>query len=151
MSVTVDANVLLYASDEQSPRGAGARALLERLAAGPDLVYLFWPVVMAYLRIATHPGIFRTPLDPRVARANLDNLIDRPHVRTPGEGAGFWKVFQETVEADVVRGNLVADAHIAALMRQHRVGTIWTADRDFQRFRGITARDPYDAARPSGP
>jgi toxin-antitoxin system PIN domain toxin len=145
MSVTVDANVLLYASDEQSPRHEPARGLLERLAAGPGILYVFWPVVMAYLRIATHPGIFEQPLDPGAARANLGALLDRPHVRSPGEATGFWAVYRDTVGQDVIRGNLVTDAHIAALMRQHGVGTIWTSDRDFRRFPDITARDPNEA------
>ena len=145
MSVTLDANVLLYASDSHSPRHRRARDLVERLAAGPDLVYVFWPVAMAYLRIATHPRIFENPLDPAVARANLRDLLNRPHLRCPGEGSGFWKVYEDTVDHDVIRGNLVPDAHIAALMRQHGVGTIWTADRDFRRFPEIVSRDPYTA------
>lgn len=143
MTVTVDANVLLYASDGHSPRHRTARDLLERLAAGPSLVYVFWPVAMAYLRISTHPSVFANPLDPDVARVNLGSLLDRAHVRCPGERSGFWSVYQDTVDGDVIRGNLVTDAHIAALMRQHGVGTIWTADRDFRRFTDVTARDPY--------
>jgi len=141
MTVTVDANVLLYASDEQSPRHKIARDLLEQLAAGPGLVYLFWPVAMAYLRIAT--SVFDNPLPPDVARANLAAVLDRPHVRCPGEGTGFWRIYQDTVGTDAIRGNLVTDAHIAALMRQHGVSTIWTADRDFRRFADIKSRDPY--------
>jgi len=143
MSVTIDANVLLYASDVQSPRHRPARELLERLGAGPDIVYIFWPVAMAYLRIATHPGVFEHPLDPEAARGNLTALLGRAHVRCPGESDGFWRVYGETVGDDVIRGNLVADAHIAALMRQHGVGVIWTADRDFRRFASVSARDPY--------
>lgn len=143
MSETVDANILLYASDAQSVRRPQAQRLLERLAVGPDLVYVFWPVAMAYLRIATHPRIFDRPLDPATARANLGNLLDRPHVRCPGEQDGFWGLFEDTVGGDVIRGNLVTDAHIATLMRQHGVATIWTNDRDFRRFPGIAARDPY--------
>lgn len=143
MSVTVDANLLLYASDATSPRQPAAAALLKGLAAGPGLVYVFWPVAMAYLRIATHPGMFEQPLAPDVARGNLGRLLARPHVRSPGEITGFWRVFQDTVGDDVVRGNLVTDAHIAALMRLHGVATIWTADRDFRRFADITTRDPY--------
>ncbi|MEO5678472.1 MAG: TA system VapC family ribonuclease toxin [Acidimicrobiales bacterium] len=143
MSVAIDANILLYASDDDSPRQPAARALLGELAAGPDLVYVFWPVVMAYLRIATHRSIFARPLDPVTARANVDGLVRRPHVRCPGESDGFWALFESTVAPDVVRGNLVTDAHIATLMRQHGVSSIWTADRDFRRFPGISTRDPY--------
>ncbi|WP_132432632.1 PIN domain-containing protein [Pseudonocardia endophytica] len=82
------------------------------------------------------------PLDPSIARGNLDALVSRPHVRSPGEGDAFWKSFQDVVADDTVRGNLVPDAHIAALMREHGVTTIWTSDRDFRRFPGITSRDP---------
>jgi uncharacterized protein len=148
MSVAIDANVLLYASDQRSPRHSCARDLLERLVAEPGLVYLFWPVAMAYLRIATPPAVFKHPLDPQVAQANLSALLERAHIRCPGEDPGFWTLYQDTVGGDVVggdvvRGNLVPDAHIAALMRQHGVSTIWTADRDFKRFPDIAARDPY--------
>lgn len=58
---------------------------------------------MAYLRTATHPRIFERPLDPSVARANLDAFVSRQHVRCPGEGDRFWPAFQ-----DVVTGNISA-------------------------------------------
>lgn len=145
MSVAVDANLLLYASDAASPRHRTAVDLLARLGEGPGLVHVFWPVAMAYLRISTHPRVFEEPLAPDVARANLAGLLARPHVRSPGEGEGFWQVFEDTVGEDVVRGNLVTDAHIAALMRQHGVSTVVTADRDFRRFPDITVQDPYAA------
>jgi toxin-antitoxin system PIN domain toxin len=144
VSVTVDANVLLYASDASSARSVSAQALLRRLATGPGLVYVFWPVAMAYLRIATHPAVFARPLEPDLARANLDGLLALPNVRTVGENERFWPVYQAVARDAVVRGNLVPDAHIAALMQLHGVSTIWTADRDFRRFPDITARDPYD-------
>jgi toxin-antitoxin system PIN domain toxin len=146
MSVTIDANILLYASDDRSPRHTSAVNLLARLATGPGLVYLFWPVAMAYLRIATHPSVFDQPLHPGEARQNLDQLIGRAHVRCPGEAERFWQVYQDLVGDDAIRGNLVTDSHIAALMRQHGVATIFTADRDFRRFPGISARDPYSEA-----
>ena len=148
MSVTIDANILLYASDDSSPRHDSAVTLLAQLATGPGLVYLFWPVAMAYLRIATHPSVFHQPLDPAQARQNLDQLVGRAHVRCPGEADRFWQVYQDLVGDDAIRGNLVTDSHIAALMRQHGVSTIFTVDRDFRRFPGITARDPYAEATP---
>jgi uncharacterized protein len=142
MSVTVDPNVLIYASNEADPVHAPARALVERLAAGPELVYLFWPVLMAYLRIVTHPAILPSPMSPLVAIANVTALISRPHVRAPGEAEGFWRVYR-SIAGGHTRGNAVTDAHIAALMRQHGVTTIYTRDRDYRRFDGIRAQDPF--------
>ena len=143
MSHTVDANVLLYASDDSSPRQSAARQLLETIAAGPDLAYLFWPTIIAYLRIATHAAVFDRPLPARDAIANVEALLSRPHVRAPGEQPEFWRRYRAVADDATPTGNLVSDAHLVALMLQHEVRTIWTHDRDFRRFKGIDVRDPF--------
>ena len=143
MSVTVDANVLVYASNEAEPVHQPARELLESLSAGPEIVYLFWPAIMGYLRIVTHPSVLPRPLDPAEANANIGALIALPHIRTPGEGEGFWGLYLDT-RNDPDRGNDVPDGHLAALMRQHGVRTIYTRDRDFRRFDGIVDENPFD-------
>ena len=143
MSATVDANVLVYASNEAEPVHQPARRLVERLAAGPEIVYLFWPTIMGYLRIVTHPSVLPRPLSPREAISNIEALIAAPHVRTPGEQEGFWELYLAT-RNEVDRGNDVPDGHLAALMRQHGVSTIYSRDRDFRRFDGIVAENPFD-------
>ena len=59
MSFGIDANILLYASDQGSPRAAEARRFLEDCARNGQPFALAWPTLMAYLRIATHPKIFQ--------------------------------------------------------------------------------------------
>lgn len=144
MSSTVDANLLLYASDTSSPYHDAAKAFLAQRAAGPDLFYLFWPTIMAYLRIATHPAIFEDPLDPEIASANVEGLLALPHVRTGSETERFWEIWRSTTRRVVVRGNLVPDAHVVALMREHGVGIIWSSDRDLRKFDGIRVKDPFE-------
>ena len=143
MSRTIDANVLLYASDASSPNHQVALATLEALAAGPGIVYLFWPTAMAYLRVATHPSIFARPLSLDEAIDNLDGLLARPHVRTAGEGEAFWRHFRDLAADARPGGNLVPDAHLVALMQEHVVGALVTHDRDYRRVRGITVQDPF--------
>lgn len=146
MSVTVDTNVLIHALDTADPLSGTAYELLERLARGPELLYVFWPVIMGFLRIATHRGIKERPLTPEDAISNVTALIDRPNVRTPGEAPGFLDAYRATAPPHT-GGNRVPDAHLAALMRQHGVRVIYTRDRDFRRFDGIDARDPFAGAR----
>lgn len=143
MSSTVDANILIYASNASDPLHEAAEALVRRLAAGPELVYLFWPTLLGYVRIATHPAILPRPLSPREAMSNVETLLDRPHIRVPGEADGFWPLFR-SIAGDQVRGNDVPDAHLAALMQQNGVRLIYTRDRGFRRFDGIEARDPFE-------
>jgi uncharacterized protein len=143
MSSTIDANVLLYASDSSSDRHDEAKRFLRSWASGPELVYVFWPTVMAYLRIATHPRIFKEPLPRSVAASNVASLVQLDHVQTGSESERFWELFQSTTSDVVVQGNLVPDAHLVTLMRQFGVAEIWTRDRDFLKFDAIRVRDPF--------
>jgi toxin-antitoxin system PIN domain toxin len=142
LSTTLDANVLVYAANRDDPLHERAEALVRRLAAGPEIVYLFWPTLLGFLRLVTHPSILSRPMAARDAERNIEALIDRPHVRAPGEDEGFWQ-FYRSAAGDHARGNEVPDAHLAALMRQHGVRLIYTRDRGFRRFDGIDARDPF--------
>ena len=88
--------------------------------------------------------MFARPLSASEALGNIDQLLARPHVQSPGEGDRFWPSFREVAQDATPTGNLVADAHIVALMLENDVRTIWTRDRDFRRFSGIEVRDPFD-------
>ena len=56
-----------------------------------------------------------------------------------------------TVASDVTpRGNLVPDAHLVALVREHGVSTSGSHDRDFRKFRGITVKDPFSVEHSTG-
>lgn len=143
MSYALDANILLYASDQGSPKSKTAQRVINGAAAGPELVYLAWPTVMAYLRIATHPGIFATPLTPSEALRNVGALLERPHVRAVSESDGFLDAYRRLTNDAVVRGNLVPDAHVATILLQHGVTTIYTNDRDFLKFPDLKVNDPF--------
>lgn len=124
-----------------------AQQLVARFAAGPELGYLFWPVLMGYLRIATHPIVFARPLSLARAAANLDALVQRPHVRVPSEGRDFWLIARAALDEVSAAGNLIPDAHLVALMRAYGVSTIWSADRDLRKFDGIRVKDPFPKPR----
>lgn len=147
MSYTVDANVLLFASDRSSRFHEQAAAFVAQMAKGPALAYLFWPTTLAYLRIATHPAIFDSPLSHEEAIGNVQALVDMPHIQGTGEHERFWHVFRDVARDVRPVGNLVPDAHLVALMIEHGVGQIWTHDRDYRKFKGITVRDPFEETR----
>jgi toxin-antitoxin system PIN domain toxin len=143
LSFTFDANVVLYASDEASDYHRAALDFLAGVASGNELVYLFWPTAMAYLRIATHPAIFDRPLRPAEAVGNIETLLALPQVQVVGEHDRFWASFRRVAGDVDARANLVADAHLVALMVENGVRTIWTHDRDYRRFDAIDVRDPF--------
>ena len=144
MSQTIDTNILIYATHTASPFHQRARALVEHLVAGPALAYIMWPVILGYLRIVTHPTILETPLSSQDAMKNIENIISPSHIRVVGEGDDFWAAFHRVAEDMKPRGKLVPDAHLVALMQEHSVSNIWTHDRDFRKFSGITMKDPTE-------
>ena len=142
MSFAFDVNILLYASDTGSPYFERAKAFIEACIAERELFYLGWPTVMSYLRIATHAAVFGRPLSPDEAMTNIETLLSLPHARLLSEDEGFWDVYRATTAEAPTRGNLVPDAHLAALLRSHGVKTLYTHDRDFLKFPFLDVRDP---------
>jgi uncharacterized protein len=143
VSYSLDVNVLLYASDGASDRHQRARQFLESCAAGPELLCLTWPTLMSYLRIATHPRIFSAPLSPDDALGNISALIELPHVRTVSELDNFIDAYRQVAGDIPVRGNLVPDAHVATILFQHGIRTLYSNDRDFRKFPTLQVRDPF--------
>lgn len=150
MSATLDVNILVYAADETSGRHGRARALLEHVATSPSITYLFWPVLLGYMRIITHPAIVEAPVSPEAALADIDDLIGRPQIVVAGEGDRFWSGFKSVARAVQPRGALVPDAHLVALMTEHGVAQVWSNDRDFRKFDGVSAINPFDAKYSAG-
>jgi uncharacterized protein len=145
MSFAVDVDLLLYASDRDAPQHGRAVDFLSSCAQGPQVFCLAWPTLMGYLRMATHPRLFAQPLTHADALRNVESLMSLPHCRVIGELPGFWAAYRE-VTADVpTRGNLVPDAHLAALLRDNGVTTLYTHDRDFRKFGFLDVRDPLAA------
>jgi toxin-antitoxin system PIN domain toxin len=153
VSVTVDAGILLHASDSSSRLHEPAVSLVRELASGPEIFYLFWPVALAYMRVATDLGVFREPMTHEQAKANIDGLLARPNVRAVGEEDAFWEAYGKAAPGVFLRGDFVAHGYLVSLIRQYRVWTLWSHDPEFKQFPGITVRDPFipqSAARAPG-
>lgn len=142
MSYAIDVNLLLYATDPGCDEYDAASAFLKGCVEGSEVCCLAWVTVMSYLRMATHARIFREPLSPSEAVANIDALLGLAHVRVLGENDGFWAGYKEIVSEVRARANLVPDAHLATILRQYGVKVLYTRDRDFRKFAFLEVRDP---------
>ena len=146
MSYAIDVNILLYASNNDAPNQEAAVRFLKETSSRRELMGIPFPVALGYLRIATHARIFRHPLTPEEAMANLDTLAALPNVRFLSEREGFFDDYRELTASLTARGNLVPDAHIATILRQHDIRVLYTSDRDFRRFEFLDVRDPFTPA-----
>ena len=141
----VDANLLLYAVDVESPdHGVAAAWLTERLN-GPRRVGIPWLSLVAFVRIATHPRASRSPLSPAAAWSHVQDWLACDVAWTPGPTGRHAEVLGELITRHRLSGNVVTDAHLAALAIEHGL-VVCSADADFARFAEIRWDNPL---RPS--
>ena len=76
--------------------------------------------------------------------SNVEALLRLPNFRVLSEQEGFWEVYRGIAADFPVRGNMVPDAHLAALLRQHGITTLYTNDRDFRKFDFLKLRNPFE-------
>lgn len=141
-----DANLLIYAHDEASPHHAGARAWWESALSGTEPVGLVWVVVLAFTRLLTHPTLSQNPLSIAEVRAMVEQWMASPAVRLIGLSEQALPRYFDLLEDADGGGNLSTDALIALHALEHSA-TIYSNDRDFDRFAGVKWINPLTQKR----
>ena len=139
--IVPDINLLVYAYRDEAPEHGVAKEWWERLLNGSERVGLSWVVISGFVRIITHRNVSHNSLAPSLAIDAVNEWFDFPHVVTVHPGANHLSLFRANLEAAGVGGNLVTDAHIAALAMEYQA-EVHTNDSDFARFPGLRWRNP---------
>ncbi len=136
-----DVNVLVYAHREDSPHHAACLNWLESTINGDESFGLSELVLSSFLRIVTHPKVFAKPSPLTTALEFTEQLRSRPNAVVVAAGRRHWDIFSNLCLEAGTKGNLVADAYLAAMAIE--AGCEWvTTDRDFSRFKGLRWRHP---------
>ena len=98
--------------------------------------------VAGYLRIVTNPRIFSEPTPLDRAMTVVDDLTKRAGCVPVAAGPRHWPIMRRLLKDADARGNLVPDAHLAAIAIEHGA-TVATRDRGFARFPGLSWFDPF--------
>ena len=139
--ILVDANILIYAVNDDSPHHPAAKNWLESALSGTETIGLAWAVVLAFLRITTRGDLFEQPLSPEDAIGYVDDWMGQPCVKPVSAGRNHWRFLRELLAATGTAANLTSDAHLAALALE-RGCPVYSTDSDFARFRGVKAVNP---------
>jgi hypothetical protein len=141
-----DVNILVYAFRADAPHHAEYRGWVERSLATDEPFGYSDLVLSGFIRVVTHPRVFREPdgLDDAIAYA--DSIRRQPGAVEVRPGARHWEIFRRLCERVDARGNLIPDAFHAALAIES--GSTWvTSDRDYSRFPGLRVIHPLDEER----
>lgn len=141
--ILVDANLLLYAYNASAFEHERAKAWLEDALSGAEPVAFTWPVLLAFIRIATNSRAFPSPLSRQEATLAVSSWLDQPQAVLLSPGEKHWELLQRLLSDGKVVGPLVSDAHLAALTIEHG-GTLFTTDRDFSRFSNLRFKNPFE-------
>lgn len=139
--ILVDANLLLYARDSSSGHHQAARDWLTGQMNGAARVGLPWASLTAFARIATHPRVYDRPLTADQVWDQVEEWLGAGPAWVPHPTERHAAVLGELVRRHDVRGNLVADAALAALAIEHGL-EICSADTDFARFPEVAWSNP---------
>ena len=137
----VDANVLLYAVNSASEHHVASRRWLDGALSGADIVGLAWVPLLAFARLTTKHGLFPTPLAQEDAMAQIRDWCSAPSAVLVHPTARHADVLSDLLSRVGTGGNLVNDAHLAALAVEHRASVV-TYDSDFGRFDGMRWHTP---------
>lgn len=144
--ILVDANLLVYAVVEEMPDNARAARWLEERLNGVDRMGIPWPSLVAFLRVVTNSRVFRAPMDSATAWRQVEAWIACPIVWIPNPTPRHVEIFGKLVTDARATGNLVHDAHLAALALEHGL-TVASTDGDFARFSGVRWVNPLATRR----
>jgi len=139
--ILVDANLLIYAIDQESVHHAKAHAWIEQILSETTPVGIAWIVVLAFLRITTLKRLTRNALSSERAIAYVDSWLAMPHVSLVLPGEQHWPILRNLIQLSGTAGNLTSDAHLAALAIELGY-TVFTADNDFSKFAGVSVVNP---------
>jgi uncharacterized protein len=147
----VDTNILLYAANSDCREHDVCFELLEKARNQAGAWYATWSILYGFLRIVTHPRVLSQPWEMESAYGFVKSLLSAPGFSLLVETDRHALVVGEIIsEIPDLTGNIVSDLHVAALMREHGIATIYTRDVDFHRFPFLRVIDPISGAAPSG-
>lgn len=141
--IGIDTNILIYAVRAESKFHSAALTLISQLAEHSTPWAIPWPCAYEFLRVVTHPRVFSPPSEPEEAVATLETLRQSPSLVMLGDGPTHFRVMTSVLRTSGASGNLIHDAHIAAICIEHGVSELFTMDRDFARFPGLKVTRPF--------
>ena len=139
--ILIDANLLLYAYDPDSPDHDASRRWLEKVLSEAGLVRFPWITLWAFLRISTNPRVYVHPLSVAEAYDAIASWLAQPNAGIVEPGERHLEILSGLLREGQASGPLVMDAVLAALAIEHGA-RLCSTDRDFARFPGLDWENP---------
>lgn len=140
--IAVDTNVLVYAHRAESDFHAQAFECLKSLAEGSQPWAIPVSCLHEFLAVVTNPKIFNPASKHEEALTQVDAWLASPQVHVLHSGSQHWRILSELTRKAKLAGGQFHDARIAAICIENGVSTLWSADRDFGRFKDLKTVNP---------
>jgi uncharacterized protein len=139
--IVPDINLLVYTYNELAPMHSKARNWWETLLSSDELVGIPWAVSIGFIRLMTHRQVLEKPMAVEACCEIVQEWFGRSNVQPLEPGTRHLSIFRSLLSRIGTGGNLVTDAHVAALVVEHSC-ELHTNDDDFSRFPGLRFLNP---------
>jgi len=139
--ILLDANLLIYAVNQDAPHHRKAKSWLESALSGRQTVGFSWDVLLAFLRLTTRPSLFQRPLPLEDAFDLISDWLEQPSATIVHPGPRHADILRDLLRPLGTGGNLTSDAHLAALAIEQGA-ELCSSDTDFARFHGVRWINP---------
>jgi hypothetical protein len=142
--IAIDTNVLVYAHRSEAPFHERAYACVKGLAEGGRRWGIPVSCLHEFLAVVTNPKVFRPASRVDQALDQVNAWLAAPHVEVLHSGPLHWRILGDLARSASLQGGQFHDARIAAICIENAVDVLWTADRDFGRFKALKTTNPLD-------
>jgi toxin-antitoxin system PIN domain toxin len=140
--IAVDTNILVYAHRAESAFHAQAFDCVKSLAEGSQRWGIPVSCLHEFLAVVTNPKVFQPPSSFDQALVQIDAWLASPQAQVLHSGSQHGRILSELARKAKLQGGQFHDARIAAICLEHSVSVLWSADRDFGRFKALKTLNP---------
>jgi uncharacterized protein len=140
--IAVDTHILVYAHRAECDFHDAAYAAICGLAEGGDP----WGIPVAclheFMAICTNSKLFKPASTASQAATQLEAWLESPVAHILHTGTTHLSEFLKLSRQGKLQGGQHHDARIAAICLENSIKVLWTADRDFSRFKTLKTFNP---------
>ncbi|GAB4423520.1 MAG: hypothetical protein OHK0011_03460 [Turneriella sp.] len=140
---SIDAKIFLYAAIKGNERQAAAEEFLNRILSTQEPCLLCWETLHAFIRTVTSPAIFAKQMAFSKACDYAEKVIQLVQVEMLSPTPESFRIFSGYAGIMSLKGKIVSDAIVASQLEAAGVRTIYTNDRDFNKFPALKPKNPF--------
>ncbi len=140
--IALDTNVLVHAHRAEADAHDKASQCLTALCSGHQPWGIPSACISEFMAVVTNRRIYESASTVEQAIAQINAWLAAPNARLLYCGEQHWRILSDLAMQGKLQGGQFHDARVAAICIENSASVIYTADRDFGRFKALKTFNP---------